>query len=93
MGGVLSLSSNSVQTGAAVYDKDQLLRLWTTINGASKGEFGTISARGFDPLTFPASFFVLGFTVLLGLFLGVFLLRGPRSGSKNVESKGKSVKV
>ncbi|GLJ44668.1 hypothetical protein SUGI_0939070 [Cryptomeria japonica] len=92
MGGVLSLSSNSVQTTAAVFDKDQLVKLWTIINGGSKGEFGKFS-EGFDPLTLPASFYVLGFTVLLGLFLGFFLLRGPRSGRKSVESKVKDVKV
>ncbi|KAH9329210.1 hypothetical protein KI387_001318 [Taxus chinensis] len=97
MGSALSLSSNSVQSAleasTTVYEKSQLVRLWTLINGGNKGELSTIAAQKFDPSNVPASFLALGFTVLLGLILGFFLLRRPRSGGKNVEIKAKNFKI
>ncbi|XP_057868877.1 NADPH--cytochrome P450 reductase 1 [Cryptomeria japonica] len=97
MGSVLSLSSNSLQssleTTTSVYDKSDLVRLWTLVNDGSKGDFTALSAKIFDPSTFHGSFFVLGFTVLLGLILGFFLLRRSLSRGNKVESKDKSFKI
>uniref|UniRef100_A0A0C9S9H9 NADPH--cytochrome P450 reductase n=1 Tax=Wollemia nobilis TaxID=56998 RepID=A0A0C9S9H9_9CONI len=96
MGGVLSLNSSSLESAletTTVYDKSQLVKLWALFSGGSKAEFGGFGAQRFDPLTFPASVLVLGFTVVLGVIVALLLLRRSRSGSKNVEVKGKGVKI